>query len=423
MHLARSRSSQSRAQVALLLLIVSTLRSSVASSSLAQSSNFDSEKISPRPIGGGFVTRSGTRFTLDGRLFYVNGFNAYWMTRVACESRDQVSGFLRQASSLGLTVARTWAFNDGGYNAIQLRPGVYSEQSLQALDFVIAEARSQGVRLLLSLSDNYDSLGGKSQYVKWARQAGIACSSDDAFFSEPTIKSYFRNYIQTVVTRVNTITKIAYRDDPTIFAWELMNEPRIPSDPSGNTLEAWIKEMSSFIKSLDVNHLVDVGMEGFYKDPARTSPGSWSSNLGSDFLRHNQIPSIDFATVHSYPDLWLPGASIDAQLQFLSSWVQEHIDDATTVLQKPVLFAEFGKSDRLPGYVVGQRDRFLSTLYSTVYASARTGGAAAGSLVWQLFADGMSPAWDDGFQIFVSQSPSTAQIIAAQSRRLSSLNR
>ncbi|EFJ15706.1 hypothetical protein SELMODRAFT_234217 [Selaginella moellendorffii] len=326
----------------------------------------------------------GTRFTLDGRLFYVNGFNAYWMTRVACESRDQVSGFLRQASSLGLTVARTWAFNDGGYNAIQLRPGVYSEQSLQALDFVIAEARSQGVRLLLSLSDNYDSLGGKSQYVKWARQAGIACSSDDAFFSEPTIKSYFRNYIQVM---------------------------------------AWIKEMSSFIKSLDVNHLVDVGMEGFYKDPARTSPGSWSSNLGSDFLRHNQIPSIDFATVHSYPDLWLPGASIDAQLQFLSSWVQEHIDDATTVLQKPVLFAEFGKSDRLPGYVVGQRDRFLSTLYSTVYASARTGGAAAGSLVWQLFADGMSPAWDDGFQIFVSQSPSTAQIIAAQSRRLSSLNR
>ncbi|EFJ38212.1 hypothetical protein SELMODRAFT_403117 [Selaginella moellendorffii] len=401
MHLARSRSSQSRAQVALLLLIVSTLISSVASSSLAQSSNFDSEKISPRPIGGGFVTRSGTRFTLDGRLFYVNGFNAYWMTRVACESRDQVSGFLRQASSLGLTVARTWAFNDGGYNAIQLRPGVYSEQSLQmfkltlcfcdlvwkskslkALDFVIAEARSQGVRLLLSLSDNYDSLGGKSQYVKWARQAGIACSSDDAFFSEPTIRSYFRNYIQ-----------------------------------------AWIKEMSSFIKSLDANHLVDVGMEGFYKDPARTRPGSWSSNLGSDFLRHNQIPSIDFATVHSYPDLWLPGASIDAQLQFLSSWVQEHIDDATAVLQKPVLFAEFGKSDRLPGYVVGQRDRFLSTLYSTVYASARTGGAAAGSLVWQLFADGMSPAWDDGFQIFVSQSPSTAQIIAAQSRRLSSLNR
>lgn len=42
--------------------------------------------------------------------------------------------------------------------------------------------------------------------------------------------------VQRVVTRFNTITKIAYRDDPTIMAWELINEPRCQADYSGRTV-------------------------------------------------------------------------------------------------------------------------------------------------------------------------------------------
>lgn len=42
---------------------------------------------------------------------------------------------------------------------------------------------------------------------------------------------------QTVLTRRNTYTGIQYRDDPTIFAWELINEPRCITDASGDTLQ------------------------------------------------------------------------------------------------------------------------------------------------------------------------------------------
>jgi len=43
--------------------------------------------------------------------------------------------------------------------------------------------------------------------------------------------------VQTLLTRKNHLTGVEYRDDPTILAWELMNEPRCTTDPSGDTLQ------------------------------------------------------------------------------------------------------------------------------------------------------------------------------------------
>jgi len=39
------------------------------------------------------------------------------------------------------------------------------------------------------------------------------------------------------LTRKNTFTGIEYRNDPTIFGWELINEPRCMTDRSGDTLQ------------------------------------------------------------------------------------------------------------------------------------------------------------------------------------------
>ncbi|XP_030523690.1 mannan endo-1,4-beta-mannosidase 7 [Rhodamnia argentea] len=370
--------------------------------------------------GDGFVRARGIHFLLNGSPYYANGFNAYWLMYMASDpsQRHEVSAAFREASSHGLTVARTWAFSDGGYRPLQYSPGSYNEQMFQGLDFVIAEARRYGIKLILSLVNDYENFGGKKQYVNWARSRGQYLTSDDDFFRNAVVKGFYKNHVKTILYRYNGFTGVHYKDDPTIMAWELMNEPRCTSDASGRTIQAWIMEMASFVKSIDRNHLLEVGLEGFYgqSTPQRKglNPGF---DIGTDFIANNRIPGIDFATIHSYPDQWVSSSNNQYQLSFLSSWLNSHIQDAQYVLRKPLLLTEFGKSWKDPGFSTYQRDQLFNMVYYKVYASAKRGGAAAGSLFWQLLTEGMD-SFRDGYEVVLSQSPSTANVIAYQSHKL-----
>ncbi|KAJ7982569.1 Mannan endo-1,4-beta-mannosidase-like protein [Quillaja saponaria] len=126
---------------------------------------------------------------------------------------------------------------------------------MQALDFVVLEARKYRVKLILSLSNNYHDFGGRPQYVQWAEDARVPVSNDDDFYTNPIIKAYYKNHIKLVLTRINTVTKITYKDDATIMTWELMNEPRCQVDFSGKTINGWVHEMAAYVKSIDNKHL------------------------------------------------------------------------------------------------------------------------------------------------------------------------
>ena len=71
------------------------------------------------------------------------------------------------------------------------------------------------------------------------------------------------------------------------------------------TIQNWIAEMAVYVKSIDSNHMLEVGLEGFYGEsvPERKqfNPGY---EVGTDYISNNKISEIDFATIHAYPDQW-----------------------------------------------------------------------------------------------------------------------
>ncbi|CAI0423736.1 unnamed protein product [Linum tenue] len=360
--------------------------------------------------GWEMVGRKGNQFVLNGQPFYVNGFNTYWLMVLAADqsTRPKVSQLFQQASSVGLTVCRTWAFNDGQWRALQKSPGVYDEDVFKALDFVVSEAKKYKIRLILSLSNNWDAYGGKAQYVKWGKEAGLNLTSDDDFFSHPALRTYYKAHVKTVLNRVNTITNVTYKEDPTIFAWE-----------------SWIQEMAVYVKSMDPKHLVEIGLEGFYgpstPDKAQFNPNTYATQVGTDFIRNHMVLGVDFASVHMYADSWISQTITDAHVQFTKSWMESHIDDAEKYLGMPVVFTEFGVSVKDQGYNSTFRDNLYSTVYKTLLNSTKRGGSGAGSLMWQLFPEG-TDYMDDGYAIVLSKSPSASNMISLHSTRIAIFN-
>ncbi|VFQ62408.1 unnamed protein product [Cuscuta campestris] len=368
------------------------------------------------------VKINGTQMRLNGSPFYWNGFNAYWlMVMAAYDDPTKVRTVFEQARSHGLTVARTWAFSDGGDLPLQISPGVYNETMFQALDYVMSEAGNQSIKLVLSLVNNWGPYGGKQQYVNWVHPNN---STADLFFNDSRVKQLYQNHIKAVLTRNNSISGVMYKDDPTIMAWELINEPRCQSDLSGSTFQDWIKEMAAFLKGIDKKHLLEIGLEGFYgkADDAKNQAGANGTfQYGTDFISNNQIPDIDFATVHVYPDDWLNGTDEATKLSFLRNWTKVHIEDAQKILGKPIVVAEFGKDRKDPGYTVEKRNEVFATVYDAIYDSAKGGGAAAGGMFWQLFTERMDSYGDGNEIIFSRDASTTGAIIDQQSERMGKL--
>src|SRR4051812_39781665 len=98
-----------------------------------------------------------------------------------------------------------------------------------------------------------------------------------------------------------------YAKSPAVFAWELANEPRCGADGTRNlprsanctteTLTSWADEMSTYIKSLDANHMVTTGTEGGFN--RKSDDGFYAGADGGDFEKEIALKNIDFNTFHS----------------------------------------------------------------------------------------------------------------------------
>lgn len=281
-----------------------------------------------------FVTRQNSMLMVGEKRFKFAGPNIYWLgldenvDGVDWPTPFRVMDALDTAVKMGATAIRshTLAASQGCEKAISPKLGEYNEEAFRRADFAIKEAGERGLRLIIPFVCNWNYYhGGRSTFTAWR---GLV--DPDLFYTHREVVDDFKNYIKVVLNRVNTYTGIAYKDDPTILAWELGNEL------NGAPVE-WVEEISGFIKSLDGNHLVAHGKQ---------------FQLDRDMLN---IPSVDILDVHYYP-----------------ADHEKLLADALEVEQagKVYIAGEFGWPDC-------DLETFLST--------AEQSDAVAGTFFWSLF--------------------------------------
>ncbi|KAG9094674.1 hypothetical protein FRC07_011268, partial [Ceratobasidium sp. 392] len=158
------------------------------------------------------------------------------------------------------------------------------------------------------------------------------------------------------------------------------------------TVTVWATEISAYIKSIDSNHLVALGDEGFYNWP--NGPNyPYQGGEGVDFEANLKISTLDFGTFHAYPEHWGQSANLTA---WGVQWIKDHAASQKAA-NKPVIIEEFGVVDnKLPVYT-----QWLDTVISS---------GLTGDLVWQAgSALSFGNAHDDGYTIYPGEAEYTLQ--------------
>lgn len=364
----------------------------------------NSEQNSSPRYSGSFVQVQNSDFVRDGEVMRFAGTNAYYLPNYEKLNPAVVDRALDLFEDSGISVIRMWGFYDGydcGYsqqdsneNVIQISPGEYSEAALRDLDNVIAKGKDRGIGFIIPFINYWDQLGGVCQYNTWAG-ATDPSTNMEFFLSNSDTQKWYKDYIEMLLNRVNTVTGIAYKDEPAIVAWQIMNEGR-NSGKNAEILRDWYQEIAQYIKSIDSNHLVSTGEEGFDDGtPAVYSVGEYSNaytlraNEGTSYVLNTAIPEIDFGNAHWYPSEYGFGSEInDDLLRAQRAWVSDHKDIAESH-GKPFIIGEFG----FPGW----GDERVNTMYNALYDHAES-IQLDGNLLWQLTADG-TKCWEFGGNI------------------------
>ena len=335
----------------------------------------------------GFVRAKGLRFDVDRKPFRFAGANVSVMYRD--DDRARMPETLRQAAQAGIKVVRVWASGEGGpddvrpiadfndwprTHSFRNKPNEWNEAEFVFLDRVMAEAARNGLRVQLCLANWWRDTGGVTQYLRWS---GVEGADDDKhpfginfekamqFYSNQTARRLYREHVEKIATRRNSTTGIMYRDDPTIFGYELMNEAQCVTG-RWEERRAWFAEMSAYLKSLDPNHLI--------------TPGDWGYRTAAErreWLKDHALPNIDYCDVHHYPRN--DHDSFVDSPQALGEFIENRVAAAATV-NKPLVFGEFGMStDGFKG--TSQVEWFRSYFEQAVRAGA------GGAMFWILTPD------------------------------------
>lgn len=300
------------------------------------------------------VRRTGTQLSLDGQPFRPIGLDIYNANSNGWCS-DAMDGSILDASltaiGAGKNALRAWFFQPLASTA--------GGRDWAAFDRTLATAKAHGYKVIATLADQWGDCGttGAGYGYKDAQWYQSAYRAPD-----PSATVSYRDWVAEVVFR--------YRNDPTILAWQLVNEPEVlpakngdcstvPEATAESILAAFAADVSGLIRAIDPNHLISLGTLG----------GGQCGTQGDDYQTVMSIPTLDLCEYHDYtPGQLVPGDQWNG--------LQRRINQCDA-LNKPLLVGELGVRPTEAGGTLAERANVVASKLC-----AQLSAGVAGVFLW-----------------------------------------
>ena len=361
-----------------------------------------------------FVSVRDGNFVRDGKTCTFIGTNFWYVPILASEGRGgdyaRLTRELDTLKALGITNLRVLAGGDGPDGVfsrieptLQTAPGVYNDTLLVGLDRFLAELGKRDMHAVLFLNNSWEWSGGYGQYLEWATGEKALIPLIDGYWpfmqqmrkfqTSRESQELFYNHIRAMVGRTNSITGKPYKDDPAIFSWQIGNEPRCFSDDPEvrSGFIGWLTESARLIKSIDPNHMVSTGNEGFFG-----CEQDWELTE-----QVNSIPGVDYMTIHIWPYNWewAKADDLEGTLPNAIAKTEEYIASNAELAKRlglPLVCEEFGfpRDGFSPSRdaTTSSRDAYYAFVFSHVGDDLQ----GANFWGWSGFAEPVHTQWEKG---------------------------
>jgi len=260
-----------------------------------------------------FVTRSGARLSLGGLPFRFGGANIEWLGLAGYGPSDpagshfpshyEIDDALTTAKEMGVRVVRSQTMGDSVGCDLCIEParGRFNPAAFERIDYALESARKRGIRIIPTIIGDDARAGGSGcVYLRWRDISVPGCTIINMapFWTDATVIGDVEAHIKALLNHVNVYSGVAYKDDPTILGWDLLN--------GGGSPTPWTRQIARYVRSLDSNHLILSG----------------AANVG--------LAAVDACVSFVYPHWSLTPA-------FVRSWIE-----ACRSAGKPYIVYEYG---------------------------------------------------------------------------------
>ncbi len=327
--------------------------------------------ITPQGGGGGegqgAAAVDNSRINVNGSPYFLLGANYPWLNygndfgqnawgSYGAHANGDLAGDFADMKARGVHVVRWWVFADGraGINFAAdgtptgVQPVVYED-----LSRAIEVARQNNIYLNLVLFDV--SLLGVGEQVNGVQVGGHS----DLVTNTAKRNALMNNVINPLVT--------AYRDEPSVLSWEIMNEPEwalsdIPQ-PAVNPDYVPVSMQQFWAFASSASAIIH------FQTPQQVTIGSaalkWNKVWTDSFAANRGLPEInlDFYQTHYYQ--WMDCCSTNAPELGATSWspLVQRVSDLQ--LDKPIVVGEIHTSG---GSTAQTLDAILANGYAGVWS-------------------------------------------------------